>query len=410
MCSLPFEPALLHAAGVPASFVGHPLMQPLLQSGSFSSRASHVAQLLQQQQQQATAAAARGSTAGEQRQRQRQQQQLGLDAQRMQQLFAKGDARSLWRVFNSLYSQQHPLAAVEPAPPSSSSSSRSPHKPPARPKQPPQPQERVLLALLPGTTEAEVVASMAGFDRVTRELLQAHPGLVAAMVVPDVLVEAAIQATNNFALQVLVVPAGDKLAAGALAAAAAALAHPGHASLAAAAAGVPLVCVRDGSLLRDGWARWRRRRQLPHSCIPNLLLGRAAVPEANLWQRGGLNLAVDALSKLLTDSASASSSSNNSSSHLQEQQHAVLLGQLLLQLVPVASTASALGQQQQQRGLLAVKSPAEAAAAALLELVQLRQQQEAQQLQAASSRNKGAPATTAGVGSSSAMQAAPAAA
>jgi lipid A disaccharide synthetase len=244
-----------------------------------------------------------------------------------------------------------------------------------------------LLCLLPGSTESEVINSMPAFDDVTKELLQQFPNLVAAMILPDLLVEAAVAATNNYSLPVVVLPASSNLSTNALAAAAAALSHPGPESLRAAAAGLPMVCVRGGSLLKDGLARWRRQDILPYGNVVNLVLGRQAVPGFNLWQRGGREGAVSAVAELLA----AGSSSSCDASGWQDQRAA--LQDVLLELVPQRQTIAAPAAAAAAAGVssagstgvsrvVGVHSPSEAAAGMLLELVALRKQQEAEQLQA----------------------------
>ncbi|KAF6254464.1 hypothetical protein COO60DRAFT_317271 [Scenedesmus sp. NREL 46B-D3] len=242
--------------------------------------------------------------------------------------------------------------------------------------------DRLLLCLLPGSTESEVISSMPAFDDVTKELLQRFPNLVAAMILPDLLVEAAVAATNNYALPVVVLPAGSTLSTNALAAAAAALSHPGPDSLRAAAAGVPMVCVRGGSLLKDGLASWRRRGMLPHGSVVNLVLGRAAFPEFNLWARGGREGAVLAAAELLE---AGGSSSNNAKGSKSWQNQRAALQDVLLELVPrrqpkpAAAAAAAVSAGVSR---VDVQAPSEAAAGMLLELVSLRKQHEAEQMQA----------------------------
>lgn len=251
-----------------------------------------------------------------------------------------------------------------------------------------QQQRQLLLALLPGTTEAEVISSMSAFDSITQALHERHPDLLATLHVPEVLVPAAVAATINFRVPVLVVASEEKRACDALAAAAAAISHPGPASLTAVAAGLPLVCVRDGSALKSAWTKWRQKNTLSFGCIPNLLLGRAAVPEVDMWSSGGLEAAVQAVQQLLQ--------ARGSSSVEQQQQRTVLQEALLRLVAPVA--------QQQQAGAAAAgvnnsssvgwQLPGEAAARTLLELIELRQQQESGQrtrAAAASSRAHGTP-------------------
>jgi lipid A disaccharide synthetase len=253
--------------------------------------------------------------------------------------------------------------------------------------------DRILLCLLPGSTESEVVNSMPAFDDVTKALLQQFPNLVAAMILPDLLVEAAVAATNNYSLPVIVLPASSNLSTNALAAAAAALSHHGPESLRAAAAGLPMVCVRGGSLLKDGIASWRKRDVLPYASVVNLVLGRQTVPEFNLWQRGGREAAVSAITELLTAGSSSSSSSSGNETGWQDQRAA--LQDVLLELVPqrqtnAAPAAAAAGAAAVSPAGFAgvsravgVQSPSDAAAGMLLELVALRKQQEAEQLQQA---------------------------
>lgn len=396
MCSLPFEPGLLHAAGVPSSFVGHPLLQQLLGSSSSTSSFGGKARLLSSLR------------------KQQQQQRRQLPVQSHQQLFAAGDAAAFWKLYDATYALQQEAAAAEAeaqAAGSSGSNSNSSSsggsavtaRQTSRRKQlqglqrqhnqqqqqvpTPHQQNRLLLALLPGTTEAEVISSMAAFDQITQQLQESHPHLIATLHVPEVLAKAAVMATVNFKTPVLVVTAGEKRAADALAAAAAAVSHPGPASLDAVAAGLPLVCVRDGSLLKEAWSKWQQRHALPYGSIPNLLLGRAAVPEVNLWENGAVDAAVGAVRQLLAAhtagpapaSAAAAVSADDADAAAAGvqvvQQQKAALQEALLQLVPPAQQ-----QQQQGAGVQAVGSswqlPAEAAARTLLELIDLRQQQE----------------------------------
>jgi lipid A disaccharide synthetase len=392
MCSLPFEPRLMHAASGPASFVGHPVVQPLLQQG-IGSRQPLVVQLLQQRA--AAAAGSADSLSGSSSSR-------GV---RQQALFGVGDAASFWRMFDSLHSTQHTSSsssdksdsAADPAAATATTglSSRKgrPTAAAAAAAAPANGQQadRLLLCLLPGSTESEVVNSMPAFDDVTKALLQQFPNLVAAMILPDLLVEAAVAATNNYSLPVVVLPASSNLSTNALAAAAAALTHPGPESLRAAAAGLPMVCVRGGSLVKDGIASWRKREALPYRSVVNLVMGRRAVPEFSLWQRGGREGAVAAVAELLAAGGS-SSSSNGNATGWQDQRAA--LQDVLLELVPqrqtnaapAAAAAAAVipaGSAGVTARVVGVQSPSDAAAAMLLELVALRKQQEAEQLQQA---------------------------
>ncbi len=61
-----------------------------------------------------------------------------------------------------------------------------------------------------------------------------------------------------------------------------------------------MVCVQPAHLARDALAFASTRRQLPHSCLPNLLLGRRAVPEQLLWGFAPLSKVERALEALLT--------------------------------------------------------------------------------------------------------------
>jgi lipid A disaccharide synthetase len=295
-------------------------------------------------------------------------------------------------MFDSLHSSQHASSSSR-SQPGSSSSGASPGvtsrkgRPAAAAAAAAAPAsstqgDRLLLCLLPGSTESEVINSMPAFDDLTKELLQQHPNLVAAMILPDLLVEAAVAATNNYSLPVVVLPGSSILSTNALAAAAAAaLSHPGPESLRAAAAGLPMVCVRSGSLLKDGLSSWRKREVLPYGSVVNLVLRRKAVPEFNLWARGGREGAVSAVAELLQQAGSSSSSSWH-------DQRAALQDVLLelvpqRQLQPAAAAAAGAGV-----GRVDVQSPSEAAAAVLLELIALRKQQEAEQLQALAGANQ----------------------
>jgi lipid A disaccharide synthetase len=304
LCSMPFETTLLHSAGVPATFVGHPLLQQLLGSSSsstqsFGGKARALSGLLKHQQQQQQG----GGRDSQQQQQQQQQQQVGS-------LFAAGNA-AFWRQYEAAHALQEQAAAAAAAQAeadaaaaaadhgssSSSSSSSStgffsPQRlvskrkapaPAAAAAAPQQLQQRLLLAMLPGTTESEVISSLPAFDQVTQQLRQHYPDLIATLHVPDALIQPASLAVVNFKVPVLVVASGEKLASHALAAAAAAVSHPGTASLQAVSAGVPLLCMQDGSMLRHAWAKWRRGQLLPFDSVPNLLLGREAVPEFKLW-------------------------------------------------------------------------------------------------------------------------------
>lgn len=394
LTSLPFEPRLLHSAGVPSTFVGHPLLQQLLGSStstrSFGGKARLLSNLLKQQQTQQQQGLATAQ--------QQQQQQQGS-------LFASGNAAAFWRSYDRAHAMQQEAAAAEAAAAaattqtsstgisstgttSSSSSSVSPVRPsPGKRKlslqqqqhEQQQPHSRLLLALLPGETEAEVISSMAGFDELTKRLQQQHPDLIATLHVPDALVAAAVLATVNFSVPVLVVAAGERMAADALAAAAAAVSHPGPASLAAVAAGVPLVCVRDGSRLRNAWGAWRQRAVLPFGSIPNLLLGRAAVPEVNMWERQGLESAVGVLRELLQAQEAAGGSSSGPAGQQLVAQHRDVLQEVLLRLAPPASEPAkrptAVGRSSSSTSSC-WQLPAEAAARTLLELIELREHQE----------------------------------
>ncbi|KAF8066278.1 lpxB [Scenedesmus sp. PABB004] len=351
MCGLPFEPALLHAAGGPASFVGSPALQPLLQAGSFGGRGRLVAELLAQ----------RGAGG----------------AAPVGQLFGLGNAAAFWRHYDAVQGRAEAAgagAATGAGAAPGTRKRRAQPAPAAGAGDGDAGGARRLLLLLPGGDEGEVRASMRAFDAISGDLAASLPGgVAAAMLVPDLLVEAAYEATNNFALRPLVLPAGHTMAANALAAGAAggaALAHPGPESLRAAAAGVPLVCARDGSLLREGLAAWRHAAVLPAGCVPNLALGRRAVPEFGLWSRGAQAGAVAALAALLAPGPAAAAA--------RAEQRAVLQD-LLLALVPPqrrpAGAAAAAGG--------GVQSPSEAAAATVLELIALRRAQEAEQRGAA---------------------------
>jgi lipid A disaccharide synthetase len=399
LCSLPFEPAVLHAAGVPSTFVGHPLLQRLLGSSSSTSsiggKARLLTQLLKQQ----------GGSPLQQQQRQ-QQGPAGS-------LFAAGNAAAFWRLYDATYAAQQQAAAAEAQAQDSNSSSSSgsndnsseaagqPRQgtkrkaPAASQHQQQQGQQqqhgRMLLALLPGTTESEVVSSMAAFDLVTQQLQQQFPDLLVTLHVPEALVQPAVLATVNFAVPVLVVVAGERRAADALAASAAAVCHPGSASLQAAAAGVPLVCVRDGSLLKHAWGKWRQRQLLPFSSIPNLIAGQEAVVEANLWEKQGLERVVGVLRQLLQAHSESHAGSAAGRQQQQQQQlllqHRAALQQVLLGLVPQSPQQQAVGTSSSRSadsgskgsGSNAWQLPAEAAARTLLDLIALRQQHEVQQ-------------------------------
>jgi hypothetical protein len=90
--------------------------------------------------------------------------------------------------------------------------------------------------------------------------------------------------------------------------------------------------MQDGSMLRHAWAKWRRGQLLPFDSVPNLLLGREAVPEFKLWERGAGEGVVGTLQQLLQRAGSSSSSSG-----VQQQvwqQHRAVLQEALLKLVP----------------------------------------------------------------------------
>eukprot|EP00775_Hariotina_reticulata_P005155 gene5155-5395_t len=241
-----------------------------------------------------------------------------------------------------------------------------------------------LLMLLPGTTESEVRDSMAAFDSLTRALQQHHPRLAAAMVLPDLLVDAAVEATTkNFAISVVVIPSGSTLSSNAAAAASAAICHPGTSSLTAVAGGVPLVCVRPGSVLVDGFKSWLVRKQLPFGCVPNLVLGKPAVPEYRLWEKGSMQAAVDMVGSLLSDETTQAGQTAKAAAGAGGGARAsqrVVLQQVLLELLPVSERhLAASGGASSSTGFTLKAS--EAAAQVLLDLVRLRKQQEADQVQ-----------------------------
>eukprot|EP00878_Enallax_costatus_P012050 GHUV01012582.1.p1 GENE.GHUV01012582.1~~GHUV01012582.1.p1 ORF type:complete len:494 (+),score=211.27 GHUV01012582.1:193-1482(+) len=389
MCGLPFEPAVMEKAATPASFVGHPILERLLQRGQFGNLRRHVGQLLQQQ------AAADSSTSSS-----------GISSSRAaaaQSLFTVGNTDAFWQDYERLV--VHPAAssidgstggdsaAASSSPSSSPSSSRmsaaSTHKrkatsPKAADASRPKQDRPQLLCLLPGTSEAEISSSMPAFDLLTKDLAQKRTDLAVAVIVPDLLVEATQQAVQNFSLPAVVAPEDHILSTNALAAAAVAISHPGVQSLRAAAAGTPMVCVRAGSAVLDCLFRWKNSKVLPFGCIPNLVLGYEAVPEILLWSRGGQQAAVDAVERLLKAAESATSSTSRSGSGWQQQQ--ADLQQVLLRLVPplVRQQAAAArgGQPAAAAAAGVVQSPSEAAAAMLLDLVSLRKQQQEEQMQA----------------------------
>jgi lipid A disaccharide synthetase len=390
LCSMPFEPAVLHAAGVPSTFVGHPLLHELglsASTNSFGGKGRLLAGLLKQRQQQQQQQ--QSAVSPQQHQQHQQQKQVSL--------FGPGSAAAFWRSYDQARKLQQQAAAAEAAAaaaPNASSSSELLVEAKARkvlqklvPRPQQQEQQRLLLALLPGTSEAEVASSMVCFDAITTQLHARYPHLIATLHVPEPLVLAAATAVVNFKVPVLVVAANEQRAADALAAAAAAVVHPGPASLAAVAAGTPLVCVRDVSFLKSAWDTFRLKGGLPYSSIPNLLLGRAAFPEYKVWQ---LDKAVNHVQLLLeawcATTAPAAGAHFKAGQEVIQQQKG-LLQEALLQLVP---------HEQQQQGRARSSStssswqlPADAAAQALVDLIELRQQQEAEGQHTGSSSSSG---------------------
>lgn len=358
---------------------GHPILERLLQGGQFGNLKRQVAQLLLQQAASATASSSSSSDS--------------IKGVASQMLCSVGNASAFWQDFDRLVI--HPAASTfQRSNPGSSRISGDTSKgkatssaaaaTAARSKQD-RPQ---LLCLLPGTTEAEIRSSMPAFDLLTKELAQRCPDLAVVVIVPDLLVEATQQALQNFTLPAVVAPEDHVLSANALAAAAAAISHPGVQCLRATAAGVPMVCIQNRSTVVDWLLRWKNNKLLPFGCISNLVLGYEAVPECKLWTRAGQQAAIDALDHLLSAAQSAKSSSTTSSSTNSSKLHQQRadLQQVLLKLVPplAMQQAAAASKGKGMRAAIsttAVQLPSEAAAKMLLGLIALRKQQKAEQMQ-----------------------------
>lgn len=156
-----------------------------------------------------------------------------------------------------------------------------------------------VVALLPGSRRGELRHGLELFLDVAQRLRARHPGLLCVLPVAPSLEPAPIAARvreRGLEAAVLLAP-GAALAA--LAAADAALVKPGTGTLEAALLGIPLVVAGRASALSAALAR--RLLRVDNLALPNLILGRRAVPE--LLQERAQPEAIAALLEARLDAA-----------------------------------------------------------------------------------------------------------
>lgn len=138
------------------------------------------------------------------------------------------------------------------------------------------PDRALVVALLPGSREAELAHHLPALAGAARLLCAAHPGARALLpVAPSLPFDRVVQSLRGSAIEPRAVRAATVLAAADVA-----LVATGTATLEAARAGVPSVFFHRASPLT--WALGRVLVRVQHLALPNLLLDRRAFPE--LWQ------------------------------------------------------------------------------------------------------------------------------
>ena len=159
--------------------------------------------------------------------------------------------------------------------------------------------ETPLVCVLPGSRHTEVAKHLSVFGRALGRLARSHTGLAAVVPLAPAVAPAVRAAALEWPVPVILLEGGDEKA-DAFAACDAALAKSGTGTLELALADLPMVVAyRVGAATA---AIARRLLRVPYVALPNILLGRALVPEKLQADCTASELA-EALDALLSDEA-----------------------------------------------------------------------------------------------------------
>ncbi len=157
-----------------------------------------------------------------------------------------------------------------------------------------------LVCVLPGSRHTEVARHLPVFGRALGRLARSHAGLATVVPLAPAVAPAVRAAALEWPVPVILLEGGDEKA-DAFAACDAALAKSGTGTLELALADLPMVVAyRVGALTA---AIVRRLIRVPYASLPNILLGRALVPELLQTNCTASELA-EALDALLSDAGS----------------------------------------------------------------------------------------------------------